>query len=199
MHTSLYNKEKFKWIKINDKQTNYIISSYGYVLSLQDNKDPIILKHYVHKKHAYLKLSIDGIAKRFQIHRLVAKYFIPNPDELPIVHHIDKNPLNNNVENLVWVSEKEHKLLHKDELDKNRPEPKHGVECNFSVYTEEQIHHVCKLLEGNQKTMNEIAKETGVKKATVSRIRNKKQWLTISTKYSIDKYSINAKQIKKIV
>ena len=40
-------------------------------------------------------------------HRLVATTFLPNPDNLPIVNHIDGNRANNNVDNLEWVSNKE--------------------------------------------------------------------------------------------
>lgn len=36
--------------------------------------------------------------------RLVALAFIPNPDNLPQVDHFDKNSLNDNVENLRWLS-----------------------------------------------------------------------------------------------
>lgn len=39
------------------------------------------------------------------IHRLVAKAFIPNPNNLEQVNHIDENKHNNDVNNFVFISE----------------------------------------------------------------------------------------------
>ena len=44
----------------------------------------------------------DGSTKRFPLHRLVAKAFIPNPDDLPQVNHKDENKANNHSYNLEW-------------------------------------------------------------------------------------------------
>lgn len=51
--------------------------------------------------------------KMLTVHRLVALAFIPNPDNLPVVDHIDGDPRNNNVNNLRWVT-------HSENID-NRP------------------------------------------------------------------------------
>ena len=49
------------------------------------------------------------------IHRLLAKNFIPNPNNLPEVNHKDGNKLNNSLDNLEWVS-KSQNALHAFEL-----------------------------------------------------------------------------------
>jgi len=55
---------------------------------------------------AYLKayFSVEGKQTSEYVHRLVAKAFIPNPDNLPEVNHIDGDPFNNNVSNLEWCT-----------------------------------------------------------------------------------------------
>ena len=52
-------------------------------------------------------LSNCGKHRHFNVHRLVAMAFIPNPKGLPQVNHIDENPANNNAENLEWCTGKE--------------------------------------------------------------------------------------------
>ena len=54
----------------------------------------------------YLQVGVSS-CRAAQVHRLVAKAFIPNPLGLGDVDHIDGNKSNNRVENLRWVSHKE--------------------------------------------------------------------------------------------
>ena len=56
------------------------------------------------KGYKRLKLSNSGKHKAFRVHRLVAEAFIPNPDNLPQVNHIDEDKSNNHVDNLEWVT-----------------------------------------------------------------------------------------------
>lgn len=61
------------------------------------------------------KISIDSEGygrcnigkKKLRVHRLVAEAFIPNPDNLPVVDHLDANKSNNIVTNLRWCTQQE--------------------------------------------------------------------------------------------
>jgi hypothetical protein len=72
--------------KISERILKYRISPGGYpVVSLCKNKK---------------------ITPKF-VHNAVAKQFIPNPDNLPVVNHKDHNKLNYSIDNLEYVSFKE--------------------------------------------------------------------------------------------
>lgn len=54
----------------------------------------------------------NGKKVKKYIHRLIAEAFIPNPNGYDVVHHKDHNPHNNNLENLEWVNEQKHAIIH---------------------------------------------------------------------------------------
>lgn len=57
-------------------------------------------------KSVGLRIFENGVSKQtlFKVHRLVAEYFIPNPENKPVVNHIDGNKQNNIVTNLEWAT-----------------------------------------------------------------------------------------------
>lgn len=91
--------EYFKFI---DGYPHLVISSKGRVISLLHNKE---IKAFVSNRgYPRIALCKDRKQKFVHVHRLVAEAFIPNPENLTDVDHIDGNKLNNNVENLQWIN-----------------------------------------------------------------------------------------------
>lgn len=72
-----------------------------------DHRDARWLNPYKLKGYKRVHLAIDG--KKFArfVHRIVAEAFLPNPQKLPLVNHIDGDKTNNSVSNLEWCTAKE--------------------------------------------------------------------------------------------
>lgn len=102
--------------KTIDKNGRYSVSDNGIVkrnsFTITDKMGRIhCYEEKILKQHSdqdgYKTVSlISGFdkPKLCKVHRLVAQAFIPNPDELPCVNHINENKADNNVDNLEWCT-----------------------------------------------------------------------------------------------
>lgn len=66
-----------------------------------------ILKPWTTPNSAYYTVTLcgdNGAHKKESVHRLVAKYFVPNPNNYPVVNHLDHNKQNNSSSNLEWTT-----------------------------------------------------------------------------------------------
>ena len=101
------------WRDIVGFEGLYQISNFGRVKSLpkftysrgypQLRKEKILKPGYTGKNRCYATVILND-GKGYKVHRLVAQAFIPNPDNLPQVNHIDENPFNNHADNLEWCT-----------------------------------------------------------------------------------------------
>jgi HNH endonuclease/NUMOD4 motif len=111
------NAEDEKWAPINIEQSTYEVSDMGRIR----NSKMRIMKPAT--SHGYYQITLrSGLEKsrHFQVHRLVAMAFIPNPKKLPFVNHKDGNKKNNRVENLEWVTQSENTIHSSHVLGKTR-------------------------------------------------------------------------------
>jgi hypothetical protein len=105
-----------KWKDIEGYEGRYQVSNQGRIKSLPrklwngegwfDYKGKIIIPRIDNNGYPIVTLSTHSKGKRFRVHRLVAKAFIPNPNGYTVVNHIDCNTTNNNVNNLEWCTQK---------------------------------------------------------------------------------------------
>lgn len=91
------------WKDIKEYEGMYEISNMGRVKSLKCGKE-MIMKKTLDKGYELVGLYKDGVPKLHRVHRLVAIQFISNPNNYPIINHIDEFPNNNHVDNLEWCT-----------------------------------------------------------------------------------------------
>ena len=100
-----------EWRKI-EEFPNYAVSNLGRVKRILTCKGkPLegrVLSPYVGwGRSRMVNLSDKGVSHTMRISTLVAKAFLPNPNSLQVVVHKDGNILNDNMDNLQWVSRSE--------------------------------------------------------------------------------------------
>lgn len=121
------------WKDIESFENYYQVSNKGRVKSVErviyqvDNgtlckriiKEKI-LKPCFKKNGTYprVKLSKNDKTERFFVHNLVAKAFFDDYNDNFVVHHIDRDTTNNNVENLQLLPKCEHNELHNSDKSK---------------------------------------------------------------------------------
>ena len=97
----------YEW-KVVDEFPNYEINKYGQIRNITTGR----LNNGSMGRDGYLHVSLykDGKPCNRMVHILVAKAFIPNPDNKEIVNHIDENKGNCVADNLEWVTRSENTL-----------------------------------------------------------------------------------------
>lgn len=91
------------WKNIVGYEDRYMVSNLGRVKSVINGKDKI-LQLQKDNNYFFVCLRKDGNAKFFRVHRLVASAFVDNPNNYPVVNHINWDKHDNRAENLEWCT-----------------------------------------------------------------------------------------------
>lgn len=144
---------------------NNWISEDGQLLSIMRAK---LISKFINKK-GYVKVSInkDNVINTFQIHRLVAEAFVPNPFNKPQVNHIDGNKQNNNYTNLEWVTNQENQI---HAIKNKLYVPQFNEKANSAKLTNLQVRKIRELFITRHYTFKQLAKMYGVSDTAISYI-----------------------------
>ena len=153
------------WKDIKNYEVLYQVSNLGKIYSKKNKK---ILKNNIRNTYYIIQLTKDKKRKSFQVHRLVAEAFIPNPQNKPIVNHINYNRLDNRVNNLEWCSQKENvnhsicNMKHKKSITHSNTNEKYITyrkDTNKYRLTIDKKEYQCKTLDEAIKKRDEILNE----------------------------------------
>lgn len=95
-----------KVVTINE--VDYIVSSDGHIYSTHNSQRSTYHKEIKQRANVdgYMVITTGktGTRRMMSVHRIVAEAFVPNPNNLPEVNHIDCNRANNCADNLEWCT-----------------------------------------------------------------------------------------------
>ena len=170
------------WKDIEGYEGLYQVSNRGRVKSLErivmrKNGRPYSVPELIkerqidHKGYDRIGLNKNGKKKRFFVHRLALQAFNPSSDETLEVNHIDGNKLNNNVENLEWVTSSENSI----HAFKNNLHNHQGERNTNASITDSEAKEI-KKLKGKGLTQKEVGEMFGTTNYVVANIWNRRGW-----------------------
>jgi len=153
-----------EWRLVSGWEKMYEVSNLGRVRSIK--KKGLIIASFL-EKDGYIVVSLKSPRVMKKVHRLVAKAFIPNPEDKPQVNHIDNKRNNNVLTNLEWVTHKENSE-HCFKQDRFSRGEKHYA----SILTEKDVIKIRK----SKLTRSMLAKKYGVSWSTVDAVVKRQTW-----------------------
>ena len=93
-----------QWLSVKGYDGVYEVSNLGNIRRVGGN---ILSPKPGKLGYKTVALHLNGYAKKYLVHRLVAEAFLPNPQDKLYVNHLDGNKANNRVDNLEWATPSE--------------------------------------------------------------------------------------------
>lgn len=145
---------------------DYFINESGELFSNKTGRLKPIKPYVEDAGYGRVALRISGKYITKRLHQLVAITFLPNPDNLPQVNHIDCNKANNSVENLEWCTAKQN-INHA--FDNGLVSRKRGSESHMYGSRNRYSKKVKNIYTGKiYDTISEAAKDIGIPRTTLN-------------------------------
>ena len=173
--------EFWERVTVNGVPVKRFVSNYGRVINSKDGKEMLLADNGAGYLTASVQTPSEGKAREY-IHRLVATAFIPNPNNLPQVNHIDCDKSNNRVDNLEWISGRDNIL---DAHKKGRM-TKRALIGAVTYLTVDQVIDLYTAVKRDNIGISEKARQMGISRTTASSIINKRSRSDITDKLDIE-------------
>lgn len=159
------------WVSVKGYDGLYQVSNLGRIRRIHGK---VLSPKPGKLGYKIVALHMNGYAKKYLVHRLVAEAFIPNTDNKPYVNHIDGDKSNNVVTNLEWVTPSENS---KHSYATKLREPIRGERNSQSKLTDEEVDWIRKNVIKKDKRFGckALAKRFGVTEPHISCIVNGKK------------------------
>jgi len=161
------------WKDVISYEGIYEVSNLGRVRSINTGRKKPLKPLLGNNGYFKINLYKDKKMSAINIHRLVAIAFIINDGNKKQVNHIDGNKINNNVDNLEWVTDSENQ---KHSYDIGLKVGRKGTSHHNCKITEETVIKIRELWNTGEYVQREIAEIIGINTNNVWKIINGVRW-----------------------
>ena len=140
----------------------YAACSDGTIISYARKNPKKLIGKIGSAGYRMVVLTIDNKKQYHNVHRIIAKAFIPNPKGLREVNHKDGNKLNNSASNLEWVTTRENQIHARD----------NGLVTKCKINMD-----IANRIRADVGTLRELAEKYGLKETEIGMIRRNQRWV----------------------